>query len=207
VIVVYAFKSMQLLTVNPEKTLVFNVEDLQAPCTTKLTLENSSDKYVAFKIKTTAPKSYLVRPSAGVVDPNGNQEVQIILQPLTTAPSEQCQDRFLVQACMVESAQTLSREAWTELQKDQVQDQRLSVQMDITDSKSSKRGGELQTKYEELTQFCVALEKQKKELEVENAALKRRGPAAGRVKQGFELWQVVLIVIVSLLGLRLIRLF
>lgn len=40
-----------------------------------MTLKNPSDRKVCFKIKTTAPKRYCVKPNSGVVDPN--TEVQI----------------------------------------------------------------------------------------------------------------------------------
>jgi len=38
-------------------------------------LKNPSDRKVCFKIKTTAPKKYCVKPNSGVVDPSS--EVQI----------------------------------------------------------------------------------------------------------------------------------
>lgn len=43
--------------------------------TTKLTLRNPSNERVGFKVKTTAPKQYCVRPNSGVIQPHGDQEV------------------------------------------------------------------------------------------------------------------------------------
>jgi len=43
--------------------------------TSSMKLKNPSDKKVCFKIKTTAPKRYCVKPNSGVVDPTS--EVQI----------------------------------------------------------------------------------------------------------------------------------
>lgn len=37
--------------------------------TTNLKLKNPSDKRVCFKVKTTAPRRYCVRPNSGVIDP------------------------------------------------------------------------------------------------------------------------------------------
>lgn len=37
--------------------------------TTNLKLKNPSDKKVCFKVKTTAPRRYCVRPNSGVIDP------------------------------------------------------------------------------------------------------------------------------------------
>jgi hypothetical protein len=45
-----------------------------------MTVTNSSPQRVAFKVKTTAPKKYVVRPSSGVVEANSTQAVQVIMQ-------------------------------------------------------------------------------------------------------------------------------
>lgn len=45
-----------------------------------LTLQNPSDERVAFKVKTTSPKKYCVRPSSGIVEPKSSKEVQVIMQ-------------------------------------------------------------------------------------------------------------------------------
>ena len=47
--------------------------------TVSLSIKNPTEKRIAFKIKTTAPKRYCVKPNSGVLDPaqsmkvNGNQ--------------------------------------------------------------------------------------------------------------------------------------
>lgn len=43
-------------------------------------LKNPSDKKVAFKIKTTAPKRYCVRPNCGELGPKDKAEISGILQ-------------------------------------------------------------------------------------------------------------------------------
>lgn len=40
-----------------------------------MTLGNPTDKRVCFKIKTTAPKKYCVRPNSGILEPKDLQEV------------------------------------------------------------------------------------------------------------------------------------
>lgn len=35
-------------------------------------LSNPTDKNILFKIKTTAPKKYCVRPNSGVIEPHGS---------------------------------------------------------------------------------------------------------------------------------------
>ncbi|KAL8270645.1 hypothetical protein Esti_005426 [Eimeria stiedai] len=118
---------MPLLHITPEKTI-------EIPCalftssSVELLLENvSSHPYVAYKIKTTAPKSYLVRPSSGVVPQGQTRSVQIVLQALTEEPSRTSSDRFLVQATPVESSLPLPRNYWLSLSKTDVEETRLSV--------------------------------------------------------------------------------
>ena len=50
-----------------------------------LTLTNPGNEKVAFKVKTTSPKKYCVRPSSGVVEPGSSKDVQVIMQVLPFA--------------------------------------------------------------------------------------------------------------------------
>jgi hypothetical protein len=54
----------------------------------------------AFKVKTTAPKSYSVRPNSGKLAPGESCEIVVQLQPLETdpVPGERSKDKFLIQA-------------------------------------------------------------------------------------------------------------
>jgi hypothetical protein len=45
------------------------------PVTSHMSLKNPADKKVAFKIKTTAPKKYCVRPNCGIVEPKSSVEI------------------------------------------------------------------------------------------------------------------------------------
>ncbi|KAI7842517.1 hypothetical protein COHA_003871 [Chlorella ohadii] len=67
------------------------------PCT--LTLQNPTGERVAFKVKTTSPKKYCVRPSSGIVEPGSSKEVQVIMQAQREYPPSlaDCKDKFLVQ--------------------------------------------------------------------------------------------------------------
>ncbi|KAI8983525.1 PapD-like protein [Pilobolus umbonatus] len=64
-----------------------------------LVIKNPGSIPIIFKIKTTAPKQYCVRPNAGRIEPNSEVELQIILQPLKEElPADyHCKDKFLVQ--------------------------------------------------------------------------------------------------------------
>lgn len=45
------------------------------PVTSHMSLKNPTDKKIAFKIKTTAPKKYCVRPNCGIVEPKSSVEI------------------------------------------------------------------------------------------------------------------------------------
>jgi len=63
-----------------------------------MTIVNNAPHNIAFKVKTTAPKFYCVRPNAAVVAPGESVEVQVIFLGLAEEPSADynCRDKFLV---------------------------------------------------------------------------------------------------------------
>eukprot|EP00887_Chlorella_sp_A99_P001219 scaffold14.g1219.t1 len=71
-----------------------------------LTLQNVTGERVAFKVKTTSPKKYCVRPSNGFVEPNGTRDVQVIMQAQKEYPPSfaDCKDKFLIQSVKVGAA-------------------------------------------------------------------------------------------------------
>jgi hypothetical protein len=64
-----------------------------------LLLTNFSSGKVAYKMKTTSPQKYCVRPSLAFIEPGGSLEVQVIMQEQNVAPLSyaDCKDKFLVQ--------------------------------------------------------------------------------------------------------------
>ncbi|KAJ2017545.1 phosphatidylinositol-binding protein scs2, partial [Coemansia sp. S85] len=68
-----------------------------------LRLTNKNNSPVAFKVKTTAPKQYCVRPNAGRIEPGDSVEVQVVLQPMKEEPPVdfKCRDKFLVQSIQI----------------------------------------------------------------------------------------------------------
>lgn len=123
---------MNALQVTPDTTLTFNLirnddksTDGTAKCSMKLThpqqeTEESSQKntpttYLAFKVKTTQPRRYLVRPNQGIVAPGSSEKIsimlvekdkQILLQSfdrLGQSALDYSKDKFLVQTCIVDT--------------------------------------------------------------------------------------------------------
>ncbi len=70
-----------------------------------LSLTNPTDEKIAFKVKTTSPKMYCVRPSSGFVEPKSNLQVQVIRQAQKETPAlGDTKDKFLVQSTRVASS-------------------------------------------------------------------------------------------------------
>lgn len=72
-----------------------------------LKLTNGNSQPVAFKVKTTAPKQYCVRPNSGMIQPNDSVEVQVLLQAMKEEPplDAKCRDKFLVQSVLTSADQ------------------------------------------------------------------------------------------------------
>ncbi|KAL4723648.1 phosphatidylinositol-binding protein scs2 [Fusarium chlamydosporum] len=68
-----------------------------------LTLRNPNPTPVAFKVKTTAPKQYCVRPNAGRIEAGQSFDVSVLLQAMKQdpAPDARCRDKFLVQSTAI----------------------------------------------------------------------------------------------------------
>jgi DNA-directed RNA polymerase I, II, and III subunit RPABC2 len=115
---------MSLVTVTPGEITFPNVLNQEAVFMLKVT--NTTSSAVAFKVKTTAPKNYLVKPSAGVLAANGDAEIKITLNKQTSDPSAN-NDRFLVQAVKSSTGKDLTKEEWQAVEKSSVQELRLHV--------------------------------------------------------------------------------
>ncbi|PKA51002.1 Vesicle-associated protein 1-3 [Apostasia shenzhenica] len=72
----------------------------QSSCLVRLS--NKTDEYVAFKVKTTSPKRYCVRPNTGIIQPLSACNFIVTMQAQRTAPPDmQLKDKFLVQSTAV----------------------------------------------------------------------------------------------------------
>ena len=218
---------MRLLKITPSDTIEFPLL-LYTPLTTVLKLENVSAEFVAFKIKTTTPKGYLVRPSTGVIRPGESQDVQIILQPLTEAPKV-VNDRFLVQFVVVPNDDPVPKDLWTHV-KNSIQDHRLSVgflkENNVSVQSTGSQYGippkiaarlispqssnvdlpELRQKYDELVQYVLSVEKLKSNLLKENEQLRQKlqlNPGSKMSnKITLEVWHVPVLIILFVVLLK-----
>ncbi|KAJ6427085.1 hypothetical protein OIU84_022644 [Salix udensis] len=81
--------------------------ELKKQISCSLQLSNKTDNYVAFKVKTTNPKKYCVRPNAGIVLPRSTCDVIVTMQAQKEAPLDmQCKDKFLLQSVIANDGVT-----------------------------------------------------------------------------------------------------
>ncbi|KAM0895991.1 hypothetical protein ACQ4PT_023469 [Festuca glaucescens] len=98
--------SSTLLRVSPsELKIPYEVKRQRSCC---MQLMNKTDKYVAFKVKTTNPRKYSVRHTCGILLPRSSCSVTVTMQ----APKEMqldyhCKDKFLVQSAVARDGATM----------------------------------------------------------------------------------------------------
>lgn len=99
-----------------------------------LTLSNPTNTPLAFKVKTTAPKLYCVRPNASIVQPGDSLQISIILQGFSQPlPNDyKCKDKFLLVSVPAPNSIDPSKvgESWSQLEaqfKPQVVSKKLRV--------------------------------------------------------------------------------
>ncbi|XP_010451527.1 PREDICTED: vesicle-associated protein 2-1-like [Camelina sativa] len=90
----------QLISIQPNE-LKFLVElEYESYCDLKVA--NKTEHHVAFKVKTTAPRKYGVRPKRGVIQPWDSCIIRVTQQKqLEYPPDMQCEDKFLLQSTIV----------------------------------------------------------------------------------------------------------
>jgi len=106
----------QYLTIDPEAELVFSLSPNEATPRCMMTLSHGggTNEYVAFKVKTTQPRRYLVRPNQGLIAPGTSETISILLvekdkqvllqnyDRLGQSGLDHSKDKFLVQSCTVD---------------------------------------------------------------------------------------------------------
>ncbi|BFG37075.1 hypothetical protein CerSpe_233480 [Prunus speciosa] len=97
--------STQILEIQPKELKFLFELKKQSSCSVMLT--NMTNRHVAFKVKTTSPKKYCVRPNVGVILPKSTSEFSVTMQaPRAGPPDMECRDKFLIQSTIVSSGTT-----------------------------------------------------------------------------------------------------
>ncbi|XP_069507170.1 vesicle-associated membrane protein-associated protein B/C [Ambystoma mexicanum] len=117
-------KVEQVLVLEPQHELKFRGPFTDV-VTTTLKLSNPLDTNVCFKVKTTAPRRYCVRPNSGIIDGGSSVNVSVMLQPFDYDPNEKSKHKFMVQS-LVAPPDTSDMEAvWKEAKPEELMDSKL----------------------------------------------------------------------------------
>ncbi|EPX73230.1 MSP domain-containing protein [Schizosaccharomyces octosporus yFS286] len=88
-----------------------------------ISVYNPHPEPVIFKVKTTAPKQYCVRPNSGKIDAKSSVNVQVLLQAMKEDPPSdfKCRDKFLIQSMAIGNQSTEGvenyQDFWAEMEK------------------------------------------------------------------------------------------
>ncbi|KAL5268178.1 hypothetical protein ACHWQZ_G002139 [Mnemiopsis leidyi] len=95
-------RAMSPLLITPQETLTFSVQQSNSESLPQMIrMSNNREVQVAYKVKTTAPEHYRVKPTVGLVEPGQEVEVSVQLTPGSAVTASR--DRFLVQCTPITS--------------------------------------------------------------------------------------------------------
>ncbi|XP_029611437.1 vesicle-associated membrane protein-associated protein A isoform X2 [Salmo trutta] len=117
-------KLEQVLDLEPPYDLKFKGPFTEV-VTTNLKLKNPSDRKVCFKVKTTAPRRYCVRPNSGMIESGATVTVSVMLQPFEYDPNEKSKHKFMVQTIFAPSNATDMDAVWKDAKPDDLMDSKL----------------------------------------------------------------------------------
>ncbi|XP_053733908.1 motile sperm domain-containing protein 2 [Synchiropus splendidus] len=176
----------QLLEVSPAEELSFGPGDTERK--SLIILSNVAKSPLAFKVRTTAPEKYRVKPSSSCCEPGALVEIVVSLHGGSQASP---QDRFLVMAAEMDNVGQELAQFWKEVPRNKIMEHRLRCHvLESTKPPAGPLGGELED----------AGHGRQQEL---HAALLRLTASAARVEQrlGTCLWlQTLLLGMVALLA-------
>jgi len=130
-------KKEQLLIISPQNELKF-CGPFNQSITSFMNLRNPTDKTILFKIKTTAPKKYCVRPNCGLLEPKEMMEIAISLQPFNFDPNEKNKHKFMVQSLVApDGGEINSEQLWKDVTPDQLMDSKLRCVFDLPAEKTT----------------------------------------------------------------------
>ncbi|XP_076827586.1 vesicle-associated membrane protein-associated protein A isoform X2 [Brachyhypopomus gauderio] len=117
-------KLEQILVLDPPADLKFKGPFTDV-VTTNLKLRNPSDRKVCFKVKTTAPRRYCVRPNSGIIDPGASVIISVMLQPFDYDPNEKSKHKFMVQTIFAPHNVTDLEAMWKDAKPEDLMDSKL----------------------------------------------------------------------------------
>ncbi|XP_059168078.1 motile sperm domain-containing protein 2-like isoform X2 [Physella acuta] len=124
------------LIISPADELAFQVAD-NGESFDIITLTNTLPTQVAFKVKTTAPEKFRVRPSSGIIRPDKTEEIYVYLVPDVRADIGK--DKFLVMA-METTTGTDPATLFKDASRDKIMQHKLKCAPEVVRATESKKG-------------------------------------------------------------------
>lgn len=98
-------------------------------------LTNPTEHVILFKIKTTAPKKYCVRPNCGVLEPKDTIEITIVLQPFIFEAAEKNKHKFMVQSMIMPEGDVHIDTVWKDCNPQNLMDSKLRCVFELPEEK------------------------------------------------------------------------
>ncbi|XP_054614790.1 vesicle-associated membrane protein-associated protein B/C-like isoform X1 [Dunckerocampus dactyliophorus] len=114
----------QVLVLEPQHELKFRGPFTDV-VTATLKLTNPTDRNVCFKVKTTAPRRYCVRPNSGVIEATSSINVSVMLQPFDYDPNEKSKHKFMVLSMLAPYDMTDMEGVWKDAKPEELMDSKL----------------------------------------------------------------------------------
>ncbi|XP_054164379.1 vesicle-associated membrane protein-associated protein B-like [Oppia nitens] len=140
-------KQEQVLILEPKVELHFKGPFTDV-VTSYLKLTNPSDRRVCFKVKTTAPKRYCVRPNNGLIEAYGNTTIAVMLQPVDLDNlNDKNKHKFMVQTMFAPEGDVNQDVLWKEVNPEAIMDSKLKCVFDMstTDNDTNVRSSSVAT--------------------------------------------------------------
>lgn len=120
-------KPEQVLHIEPQNELRFRGPFTGTSVTSYIKLTNPTNHKVYFKIKTTAPKRYCVRPNSGCIRPKAVTQIAVTLQPSDFDPAEKNKHKFMVQTLIApdDDDDEDYTDVWKDISPSQLMDSKL----------------------------------------------------------------------------------
>ncbi|KAM8710403.1 hypothetical protein ACLKA7_017083 [Drosophila subpalustris] len=117
-----------MLIIDPPEELVLEGPFNRAVCKKLLVFNPSKSDQVAFKLKTTTPKLFFVRPNVGVVMPEETVTIDIFVHPICSDQNGQ-RHKFLMQAAEANGATGDLHEFFKQLPPSLIWDTKIKVKL------------------------------------------------------------------------------
>ncbi|GIY78076.1 hypothetical protein CEXT_566131 [Caerostris extrusa] len=167
-------KQEQVLILEPAAELHF-VGPFTDVVTSYLKLMNPLDRRVCFKVKTTAPKKYCVRPNSGVLDPKQVVNVAVMLQPFDYNPSEKNKHKFMVQTMIIPDGDVNLDNLWRDAKPESLMDSKLRCVFDLPADGTVQNTSNVDSELKKAAEENKRLKEEIQQIKQENSQLKAEG--------------------------------